>query len=396
MDVAPPTRFGAFIAPYHDRYGNPTRQLRRDIELIEWLDELGYDEAWVGEHHSGAYEIVASPELMIAAAAERTKRIRLGTGVNSLSYHHPFVLADRIMQLAHMTEGRTMLGVGPGQLPSDAFMMGIDPLRQRDMMVEAAEVIRQLLDGEVVTRETDWFRLKDARLQLRAPAPIEMAVASTASPTGAVLAGRLGMSMLSVAATDPGGFDALDSNWAAHMQACAENGRPVDRSKWRVVGSMHLAETKEQAYKEMEHGVLALCGYFEGMGKRKLPWTDTPRSAVDWWTTNGYPVFGVATVGTPDDALETIRRLSEKTGGFGTFLFLAHNCADWAATKRSYELFAEYVMPACKQLNAGRDSSIDWVGDNHDVIFGAMQQATREAIAKYKDRYGTPRAPAPS
>ena len=396
MDVAPPTRFGAFIAPYHDRYGNPTRQLRRDIELIEWLDELGYDEAWVGEHHSGAYEIVASPELMIAAAAERTKRIRLGTGVNSLSYHHPFVLADRIMQLAHMTEGRTMLGVGPGQLPSDAFMMGIDPLRQRDMMVEAAEVIRQLLDGEVVTRETDWFRLKDARLQLWAPAPIEMAVASTASPTGAVLAGRLGMSMLSVAATDPGGFDALDSNWAAHMQACAENGRPVDRSKWRVVGSMHLAETKEQAYKEMEHGVLALCGYFEGMGKRKLPWTDTPRSAVDWWTTNGYPVFGVATVGTPDDALETIRRLSEKTGGFGTFLFLAHNCADWAATKRSYELFAEYVMPACKQLNAGRDSSIDWVGDNHDVIFGAMQQATREAIAKYKDRYGTPRAPAPS
>jgi limonene 1,2-monooxygenase len=393
MDVAPPTRFGAFIAPYHDRYGNPTRQLRRDIELIEWLDELGYDEAWVGEHHSGAYEIVASPELMIAAAAERTKRIRLGTGVNSLSYHHPFVLADRIMQLAHMTEGRTMLGVGPGQLPSDAFMMGIDPLRQRDMMVEAAEVIRQLLDGEVVTRETDWFTLKDARLQLRAPAPIEMAVASTASPTGAVLAGRLGMSMLSVAATDPGGFDALDSNWAAHMQACAEFGRPVDRSKWRVVASMHLAETKEQAYREMEHGVLALCGYFEGMGKRKLPWTDTPRAAIDWWTTNGYPVFGVATVGTPDDALETIRRLSEKTGGFGTFLFLAHNCADWAATKRSYELFAEYVMPACKQLNAGRDSSIDWVGDNHEEMFGAMQQATREAIAKYQGRYGRPKAP---
>jgi limonene 1,2-monooxygenase len=392
MDVAPPTRFGAFIAPYHDRYGNPTRQLRRDIELIEWLDELGYDEAWIGEHHSGAYEIVASPELMIAAA-ERTKRIRLGTGVNSLSYHHPFVLADRIMQLAHMTEGRTMLGVGPGQLPSDAFMMGIDPLRQRDMMVEAAEVIRQLLDGEVVTRETDWFTLRDARLQLRAPSPIEMAVASTASPTGAVLAGRLGMSMLSVAATDPGGFDALDSNWAAHMQACAEFGRPVDRSKWRVVASMHLAETKEQAYREMEHGVLALCGYFEGMGKRKLPWTDTPRSAIDWWTTNGYPVFGVATVGTPDDALETIRRLSEKTGGFGTFLFLAHNCADWAATKRSYELFAEYVMPACKQLNAGRDSSIDWVGDNHEVMFGAMQQATREAIAKHQGRYGRPKAP---
>lgn len=390
MDAALPTRFGAFIAPYHDRYGNPTRQLRRDLDLIQHLDELGYDEAWVGEHHSGAYEIVASPELMIAAAAERTKRIRLGTGVNSLSYHHPFVLADRIMQLAHMTEGRTMLGVGPGQLPSDAFMMGIDPLRQRDMMVEAAEVIRRLLDGEVVTHESDWFTLRDARLQLRAPAPIEMAVASTASPTGAVLAGRLGMSILSVAATDPSGFDALDSNWHAHELACAEFGRPVDRSKWRVVASMHLAETREQAHREMEHGVLALCGYFEGMGKRKLPWADTPRSAIEQWTTVGYPVFGVATVGTPDDAIATIRRLADKTGGFGTFLFLAHNCADWAATKRSYELFAEYVMPECKRLNAGRTDSIEWVGDNGEVMFGAMQQATREAIAKYRGRYGLP------
>jgi limonene 1,2-monooxygenase len=386
MDVAAPTRFGAFIAPYHDRNGNPTRQLRRDIELIEWLDELGYDEAWVGEHHSGAYEIVASPELMIAAAAERTKRIRLGTGVNSLTYHHPFILADRIMQLSHMTGGRTMLGIGPGQLPSDAFMMGIDPRRQRDMMIEAAEVIQPLLRGETVSAKTDWFTLHEARLQLRPPVPegIEMAVASASSPTGAVLAGRLGLSMLSLSATETSVFDVLDANWAAHEQSCRDNGNPIDRSRWRVVATMHLAETKEQAQKEMEHGVLALCGYFEGMGKRKVPWSTSPRDAVEWWTTNGYPTFGVATVGTPDDALATIRRLSEKTGGFGTFLFLSHNCADWAATKRSYELFAEYVMPACKEMNAGRDSSIDWIGDNHDEFFGAMQQATREAIAKYK------------
>jgi limonene 1,2-monooxygenase len=386
MTVDPPARFGAFIAPYHDPAGNPSRQLRRDLELIELLDDLGYDEAWVGEHHSGAYEIVASPELMIAAAAEHTKRIRLGTGVNSLSYHHPYVLADRIMQLDHMTMGRTMLGIGPGQLPSDAFMMGIDPLRQRDMMVEAAEVIRPLLRGEVVSRTTDWFTLDEARLQLRpySPEGIEMAVASTSSPTGAVLAGRLGLSMLSLAATDPSGFDALDHNWAAHQQSCHEHGNPVDRSKWRVVGSMHLAETKEQAEREMEHGILALCGYFEGMSKRTVPWSTSARDALTWWTTNGFPVFGVATVGTPDDAIETIARLSEKTGGFGTFLFLAHNCADWMATQRSYELFAEYVIPACRKMNLGRDSSISWVGDNSERFFGAMQQATREAILKYK------------
>lgn len=386
MTVPAPTRFGAFIAPYHDPAGNPSLQLRRDLDLAVLLDELGYDEVWFGEHHSGAYETIASPELMIAAAGERTTRIKLGTGVNSLSYHHPYVLADRIMQLDHLTRGRAMLGMGPGQLPSDAFMMGIDPLRQRDMMIEAAEVIVPLLRGEVVTRKTDWFALDEARLQLRPSTPegIELAVASTASPTGAVLAGRLGLHMLSLAATDPTGFDVLDTNWGFFERTSIEHGNPIDRSRWRLVASMHLAETREQAEREMEHGVLTLNGYIEGMSNRKLPWTGTPRDALEHWTTNGYPVFGVATVGTPDDAIATIEKLSAKTGGFGTFLFLAHNCADWAATKRSYELFAEYVIPACRRMNVGREASIGWVGQNSEQLFGAMQQATREAIAKYR------------
>ena len=381
-----PTRFGAFIAPYHDPAGNPTLQLRRDIELAVLLDDLGYDEVWFGEHHSGAYEMSASPEVMIAAAGERTRRIMLGTGVSSLSYHHPFVLADRIVQLDHLTAGRVMLGIGPGQLPSDAFMMGIDPLRQRDMMIESAEVILRLLRGEVVSVETSWFKLDGARLQLRPYARhgIEMAVASTSSPSGATLAGRLGLAMLSLSATDPSGFDALDANWGHFQRTSVEHGNPVNRERWRVVASMHLAESREQAEREMEHGVLALNAYLERMGNRKLPWTGSAREALTHWTTNGLPNFGVATVGTPDDAIATIRRLSEKTGGFGTFLFLAHNSADWAATKRSYELFAEYVIPACKDLNINRDASIDWVGQNSAKFFGAMQQATREAIEKYR------------
>ena len=383
--VPGPTRFGAFIAPYHDPAGNPTLQLRRDLELAQLLDRLGYDEVWFGEHHSGAYEIIASPELMIAAAAERTTRIRLGTGVNSLSYHHPYVLADRIMQLDHMTMGRAMLGIGPGQLPSDAFMMGIDPLRQRDMMIEAAEVIVPLLQGETVSRETDWFTVDEARLQLRpfSHDGIEVAVASTSSPTGATMAGRLGLSMLSLAATDPTGFDALDANWSHFERVSEEHHHVVDRSRWRVVASMHLAETREQAEAEMEHGVLTLCGYFEGMGNTTLPWTGSAREALTHWTTNGYPTFGVATVGTPDDAIATIEKLTAKTGGFGTFLFLAHNCADWQATQRSYELFAEHVIPACRRMNVNRENSIAWVGQNSERFFGAMQQATREAIAKH-------------
>lgn len=379
-------RFGAFVAPFHSPKGNPTLQLRRDVELAAHLDELGFDEIWYGEHHSGAYETIASPELMIAAAAERTQRIRFGTGVNSVPYHHPYILADRIMQLDHLTRGRVMLGVGPGQLPSDAFMMGIDPRRQRDMMVEATEVMLPLLRGEVVSRTTDWFTVDRARLQLAAynPDGIEVAVASMVSPAGATLAGRLGLGMLSLGATDARGFDALDANWAVREKVGAEHGNPADRAAWRVVASMHLAETREQAMAEVRHGILDLMGYMEGMSKSKLPFATSPEAALEHWMTQGLPVFGVPTIGTPDDAIEKIQQLVDKTGGFGCFMFLANNCATWAATKRSYELFAEHVIPAVRGMNVRRMESIDYVGDNSAQFFGAMQDAVREAIAKYK------------
>jgi limonene 1,2-monooxygenase len=140
--------FGIFMAPFHPVGQNPTLALERDLELIQHLDRLGFDEAWVGEHHSAGYEIIASPEVFIATVAQRTRDIRLGTGVSSLPYHHPLLLADRMVLLDHLTKGRTMFGVGPGALPSDAFMMGIDPLRQREMMDESLEVIIALLAGD--------------------------------------------------------------------------------------------------------------------------------------------------------------------------------------------------------------------------------------------------------
>src|ERR1700733_7028264 len=155
-------RFGAFIAPFHALDENPTQAIERDLDLVQLMDRLGYEEAWIGEHHSAGFEIIASPEVFIAAAAERTKHIRLGTGVASLPYHHPLMLADRINQLDHVTRGRVMFGVGPGALPSDAVMMGIDIAKQRDMMDEALDVLVPLLRGETVTKKTDWFTLQNA------------------------------------------------------------------------------------------------------------------------------------------------------------------------------------------------------------------------------------------
>ncbi len=324
-----PARFGVFIGPFHDPRGNPALQLRRDLDLVDQLDALGFDEVWFGEHHSAGYEISASPELMIAAAGERTRRIRFGTGVSSLPYHNPFVLAGRIMQLDHLTLGRVMLGIGPGLLPSDAFMLGIDPREQRDMMIEAAEVVIALLRGEVVTKKGTWFTLKEARLQLRPfnPEGIEVAVASAVSPTGAQLAGTIGAGLLSFAATDPRGFNALDSSWAVLERSARENGHRAHRQGWRVVAAMHLADTREEAEREVEQGVLTMVTYLERMANKKVRWSATARTALERFASSGLPNLGRITLGTPDDAISTIRSLVERSGGFGTFVLLAHNCA---------------------------------------------------------------------
>ena len=155
-------RHGIFLPPFHPNEENPTQCLERDLELMVWLDKLGFHEAWIGEHHSAGYEIISSPEIFIAFAAERTRHIRLGTGVVSLPYHHPMMVADRIVQLDHMTRGRVMFGAGPGLLAGDAIMMGIDPMTQRDRMAESLDAILRLFRGEIVTEKTDWYTMEGA------------------------------------------------------------------------------------------------------------------------------------------------------------------------------------------------------------------------------------------
>ena len=168
--------FGVFLAPYHPVGESPLMTFRRDLELIAWCDQLGFDEAWVGEHHSAAWENIADPAVFLAAAGERTHRIRLGSGVVSLPYHQPMMVADRFVQLDYLTNGRAMLGVGPGALISDALMMGIDPVTQRPRMDEALGVIVRLLAGEVVSHTSDWFELHEARLQKSIHDPADLKI----------------------------------------------------------------------------------------------------------------------------------------------------------------------------------------------------------------------------
>jgi limonene 1,2-monooxygenase len=371
-------RFGAFIAPFHPLDENPTLAIQRDLELVELMDRLGYEEAWIGEHHSCGYELIASPEVFIAAAAERTKHIKLGTGVSSLPYHHPLMLADRINQLDHMTRGRVMFGAGPGALPTDALMMGIDIARQRDMMDEALEAIIPLLRGETVTLKTDWFTCQDARLQMTpySRPSVEIAVANQVSPTGARAAGKHGIGMLSIGATMTAGFDALGANWKVAESLAADHGKTVDRNAWRLVGPVHIAETREKARANVAFGLDKWLYYFHEIAALPMaPRSDDPVQAlID---------NGMAVIGTPDDAVAQIERLQKQSGGFGAFLQLAHNWADWEATKKSYELFARYVAPRFQGLNENRDASVAAAKVGRPDVLKANGAAVAARVARH-------------
>ena len=374
-------RNGIFLAPFHPVDEDPTLCIQRDLELIEYLDRLGYEEAWVGEHHSAGYEIIASPEVFIAAAAERTKRIMLGTGVVSLPYHSPLMTANRIMQLDHQTRGRVMFGVGPGLLPSDAFSMGIDPSTQRDRMVEAIEVIMRLWSGERVTLKSDWFNLVDATCQLRPytwPHP-EIAVASSVTPSGGKLAGRHGFGMLCVAATQMGGYDALAINWDVANKTAAENGRAMDPQKLRLVGPVHIAETREKAFENIKFGFHKWQDYFAGIA------AVAGRQAMEAQSIDDLIKQGVIVVGTPDDAAAQIQRLQQKQGEFGCFLQLAHNWADFEATKKSYELWQRYVTPVINNANEARETAFSWAKDNKEQFIGAAAMAAMQTIQKHHE-----------
>ena len=378
-------RFGTFLAPFHSVHENPTLALDRDLELVGHLDRLGFDEVWVGEHHSGGMEIVASPEIFIAAAAERTKRIGLGTGVVTLPYHHPFLVAERINQLDHQTKGRTMFGVGAGALPHDADMLGIDVSRIRDMMTEALDVIVPLLDGETVSCKTDWFEVREARLQL-APFTrprVELAVPSVVSPSGPRAAGKYGMSLLSTAATTQAAFEALPGTWkicADEAEAC---GRTADRSGWRLVGPVHVAETREQARANVRFGIQEWLHYFAYVAHLPLDATGEGDVEAD---IDALIESKIAVIGTPDDMIAQIERLERRSGGFGVFLDMAHNWADFAATRRSYELIARYVMPRFDGRAGRQEEAYRWAMEKKPELAERRQVGIDKAIRDLNPR----------
>lgn len=371
-------RHGIFLPPFHTIGQNATLGLQRDFELLSHMDDLGFDEAWIGEHHSGGWEPVSSPEVFIAGAVERTRRLQFGTGVISLPYHNPFNVANRIVQLDHQTRGRVMFGFGPGLLASDAHMLGIEPEQTRGRMAQALDVIVRLLRGEVVTEQTDWYNLQDARLQLlpfTRPTP-ELAVASVLTPSGANLAGKYDTAMLCMAAGEDDGFKVLDTNWAIAEKVAADHGRTMDRSRVRIVVGMHLADTVEQARENIRFAIRPFIDYVNNnLHRHNVP---EGQDIVDWVVENR---VGGAIIGTPDQAIERIERIHEKLGGFGTVLINGFNWADHHQTMRSMELYADYVIPYFERQHVARQASYDFITERQAGFAEKRVRAVEQAIA---------------
>jgi limonene 1,2-monooxygenase len=374
-------KFGAFLAPHHPIGEHPMLQFRRDLDLVEHLDKLGYDEFWCGEHHSSGWEMIASPEMFLAAAGERTRRIKLATGVVSLPYHHPFHVAQRMVQLDYMTGGRVIFGSGPGALASDAHTLGVDPMLLRDRQDEAIGVIRRLFQGERVTVRSDWFTLQDAALQLL-PLQEDMpcAVASQISPSGMTLAGKHGIGVISIGSLSEEGLNALQTQWGFAEAAAAQYGQAVHRQDWRVLLSWHIAETRDKARAEARDGLLRHHNEYITRTLQRpgaQPFT-SPDEAVD---KVAFAPGAAATIGTPDDLVERIKSVFDISGGFGTVVGFVHDWANPENTMRSWDMVARYVVPEINGYLAGLRQSREFVATNREY-FNRARQAVMAKITE--------------
>jgi limonene 1,2-monooxygenase len=383
-------RFGAFLPPHHPLGESPTRLFHRDLDLVEYLDRLGFDEFWVGEHRSAGWETIGSPELFLAAASQRTKRIMLGTGVISLPYHHPYNVAQRIVELDHISMGRAMLGVGPGALVSDAWALGIDPMTLRDRMDESLGIILRLLrETEPITYKSDWFELNNAYLQIRPfQDELPVCVATAVSPSGMKVAGKYGVGALSTASHTDEGLSALPTQWGFCETYARENDQVVSRDNWRVVTQLHLAPTREQAIAEAAEGMKRWHNEYgiEIAGLPGLRPFDDAQKLVARRNERGLGV-----VGTPEDAVRYIREIAELCGGFGTLLVTAHDWAPFEARMRSWELFAAHVMPELKGTLGPLRRSASMVAERKTEFHEVAGQAILASIRSHNASH--PRQP---
>ena len=373
-------KFSFFMMPCHDPRENPALAFQRDIATIHLADRLGFDEFYIGEHHSGGWETMPAPEMALAMAAANAKRIRLGTSVWSAPFHHPFHLAERMCFLDHLTYGRAILGVGPCSLVTDKQLFNMDDTTLYPMLHEAIDVIVRLLEAdEPISHDGRFWQFKDLRLQLRSfqQPRLPLALPSAATPANLELIGRHDMIWLCPAGRNnpgnkPGG---LADRWALVEKAAASAGRTADRGNWRMTTYMYLADSLDQAWDDVRAGIIREAEYFSAIGLKPF-YEAEPGQPFEKFTAESIVDRRDWVVGTPDDAIAWIERKQAETGGFGGVMLTAHEWTDFARIEKSTELFARYVMPRFTGAGTANSFGQEWRRIKATSVDGVMPVKT--------------------
>ncbi len=344
-------KFSFFMMPLHHPSENPTLAFQRDIALIHLADELGFDEFCIGEHHSGGWETMPVPEMALAMAAAKAHRIRLGTSVVNLPFHHPFHVAERICFLDHLTRGRAILGVGPSALPPDKQLFQVAQENAYPMMIESLDIIVKLMESpEPFSYDGNFWKFKDMRLQLRSFQKPRLPIA-TPSATGSEatldMAARFGLDLWMPAGK--GRRTKLADDWAKYESLCAKYGTRASRDGWRIANNFYLAETREEALADVEKGILREARYFSETGLKRA-YESYPDQPFDEFTPLSCLDRRDWVVGTPDDAIAWIEAKQAELGSFGGIMLTVHEWCGTDKIRKSLELFARYVMPRFQGL----------------------------------------------
>ncbi|SDZ48937.1 LLM class flavin-dependent oxidoreductase [Herbiconiux ginsengi] len=359
-------KLGVFLMPSHPPERAPSDAYAFDLDVIEWADQLGFAEAWLGEHFTAPWEPGPAPDLMIAAALNRTSQIKLAPGAHLLPYHHPAALAHRLMQLDHMSGGRLMVGFGAGSVPTDFPLFGIDPSTgvQRTMMMESLEIILKIwteegpwkYDGEFwkVELAEEYLGFKPHMKPFQSPHPPIAIAGLTERSSSLKFAGTRGYIPLSLLFNPK----YLKGHWDVYEEGAAESGQTASRDIWRIVRDVFVADTDDDAYDLTVNGNQGRQWEANMVVNNAVGWTQYLKhdpSVADEDVTVPYLAKNLWLVGAPDTVAQKLLDIYDAVGGFGTLLIEEYDFFDNPGPWRhSMELLAQEVVPRFDRLLAKR------------------------------------------